>query len=66
MSHPKMKTFINPSQVAIAEEFNKWSEAEYKDLPEGHTLVILNTEILFSPALQKFVVAVIYASESPD
>ena len=66
MSFPKMKAFINPSQVALADDFNKWSESEWENLPEGHDLIILNSDMLFSPALQKFVLAVMYSSKPPN
>ena len=66
MSAPKMKTFKDANHEAIEAQFNAWAHEEWASFPPGSTLNISTTEMLFSPALQKFLFTVVYSVQSPE
>lgn len=57
MKQPKLKTFVAPHQVELEGQFNRWSE-EYED-----GLEIMNSTLVYSSALQKYVFSVLYIAE---
>ena len=50
----RLKTFVNPSHKALEDEFNNWNESQVV------TLTIINTSMVYSSSLQKFVFSVVY------
>jgi len=66
MSAPKMKTFKDANHEAIEAAFNAWAHEEWETFPEGSTMDVHTTEMLFSPALQKFVFTVVYSTQPPE
>ncbi len=54
MTPPKLKTFVDPSNVDLEKRFDAWS-ADQQEL-----INIIETHLMYSAALQKFVMSVIY------
>ena len=50
----KLKTFVDPSNVALENAFNEWAATL------GNKIEVIETSLTYSAALQKFIVAVVY------
>jgi hypothetical protein len=54
MSGLRLKTFVEPSHVSLELQFENWA----KSLPDR--VIVVETHLVYSAALQKFVMSVIY------
>ncbi len=61
MTQPRLKTFVDPSHVTLETLFNSWTE-EF----DAGKLHVIKTNLVYSSALQKFVLSVIYKVEDEE
>ncbi len=60
MARPKLKSSVDPSHVALDAAFNTWAESL------GMEIDILESHMVYSQALQKYVFSVVYAPTTKE
>ncbi len=57
----QMKTFMDANPEALDQRFNDWAVAY-----TGASIEFKSSQMLFSPALQKFVFTIVFTTEFPQ